>query len=217
MIEIRTGRSTMKLRLKLQESVNQKVCAGHGRCRYTFSLFWRDDLVNNTRKLTLAAMFLALGQVLPFITGQIPQIGAMLLPMHFPVFLCAFFCGPQAAAVIGFICPLLRGVLFGMPVLIPNGTAMAFELMTYGFVTGHVYRRFRTKTPAAVYTSLVCGMLAGRVVWGIAEVILLGLRGTGFTVQMFLAGAFLNALPGIIAQLILIPLIVNALASKTIQ
>lgn len=173
--------------------------------------------MKDIRKLTLAAMFLAVGQVLPFITGQIPQIGAMLLPMHFPVFLCAFFCGPQYAALIGFICPLLRGVLFGMPVLFPNGTAMAFELMTYGFVTGLMYRRFKTKTFAVILASLVGGMLAGRVVWGIAEVILLGMKGTGFTAQMFLAGAFLNALPGIILQLILIPLIVKILSSRTVQ
>ena len=173
--------------------------------------------MNNIRKLTLSALFLAIGQVLPFITGQIPQIGAMLLPMHFPVFLCAFFCVPQYAALIGFICPLLRGILFGMPALFPNGTAMAFELMTYGFVTGAVYARFREKTLAAVFISLIAGMLAGRIVWGIAQIILLGIRGNGFTVQMFLAGAFVNAVPGIIAQLILIPLIVKSLSAKNVH
>ena len=170
--------------------------------------------MNNIRKLTLSALFLAIGQILPVITGQIPQIGAMLLPMHFPVFLFAFFCGPQYAALIGFICPLLRGILFGMPVLFPNGTAMAFELMTYGFVTGAVYARFKEKSLAAVLISLIAGMLAGRIVWGIAQIILLGIRGNGFTVQMFLAGAFVNAVPGIIAQLILIPLIVRLLSAK---
>ena len=174
-------------------------------------------VLKDIRKLTLAAMFLAIGQVLPFITGQIPQIGAMLLPMHFPIFFCAFFCGPQYAALIGFICPLLRGVLFGMPVLFPNGTAMAFELMTYGFVTGMVYARFKEKTLAAVLISLVSGMLAGRAVWGIAEIILLGIRGTGFTLPMFLAGAFVNAMPGIIAQLILIPLIVRMFSAKRVS
>ena len=92
--------------------------------------------MNKNRKLTLAAMFLAIGQVLPFITGQIPQIGVMLSPMHFPVLLCGMACGWQYGGLVGFICPLLRGVLFGMPALFPNGTAMAFELMTYGCVTG---------------------------------------------------------------------------------
>ena len=167
--------------------------------------------MKDIRKLTLSAMFLALGQVLPFITGQIPEIGKMLSPMHYPVFLCAFFCGPKYAALIGFICPLLRGVLFGMPVLYPNGIAMAFELMTYGFITGTVYERFKEKNLKAVLISLVAGMLGGRAVWGIAELILLGVFGNGFTLEMFLAGAFVNAIPGIIAQIILIPLIVMAI------
>ena len=45
------------------------------------------------KNLTLAAMFLAAGLVLPFVTGQIPQIGSMLLPMHLPVLLCGLVCG----------------------------------------------------------------------------------------------------------------------------
>jgi hypothetical protein len=94
---------------------------------------------------------------------------------------------------------------------------MAFELMTYGFVTGAVYARFREKSLAAVLISLIAGMLAGRIVWGIAQITLLGIRGNGFTVQMFLAGAFVNAVPGIIAQLILIPLIVKSLSAKTVH
>jgi thiamine transporter ThiT len=167
--------------------------------------------MKDTRKLTLSAMFLALGQVLPFVTGQIPEIGKMLSTMHYPIFLCAFFCGPKYAALIGFICPLLRGVLFGMPVLYPNGIAMAFELTAYGFITGTVYEMFKEKSLKAVLVSLVLGMLGGRAVWGIAEMILLGVFGNGFTLEMFIAGAFANAMIGIIAQIILIPLIVMAI------
>jgi len=164
------------------------------------------------RKLTLAAMFLALGQVLPFITGQIPQIGSALLPMHFPIFLCAFFCGPRYAALVGFLCPLLRSVLFGMPVLFPTGIAMAFELCGYGLITGLVYRMGKPDSIAWIYVSLLAGMLGGRVIWGIAQTILMSTSGNeAFTFQMFLARGFANAMIGIIAQLILIPVIVKAL------
>ena len=45
--------------------------------------------------LILAALCMALGIVLPFFTGQIPQIGGMLLPMHLPVLLCGLLCGWQ--------------------------------------------------------------------------------------------------------------------------
>ncbi|MBP5245244.1 MAG: ECF transporter S component, partial [Clostridia bacterium] len=59
--------------------------------------------------------------------------------------------------------------------------------------------------------SIIAAMIAGRIVWGIAQVILLGLNGKPFTFAAFLAGAVTNAIPGIILQLILIPLVMLAL------
>lgn len=164
-----------------------------------------------TINLTLSAMFLALGLVLPFLTGQIPQIGNMMLPMHIPVLLCGLICGWQYGAVTGLVLPLLRYMVFGMPVLFPTGIAMAFELMTYGAVVGLLYSRSRWQCVVALYRSLITAMIAGRIVWGAVQIILLGITGSRFTVQMFLAGAFLNAIPGIIIQLILIPTVMVAL------
>ncbi|MGN1389834.1 MAG: ECF transporter S component [Bulleidia sp.] len=161
--------------------------------------------------LTLSAMFLALGLVLPFLVLQIPSIGAMLLPMHWPVFLAAYVCGGRYAALIGFLCPLLRSVLFGMPAMYPNAIAMAFELAAYGAVTGSIYHHSETKDLKAIYFSLVSGMLIGRIVWGIAETLLLGTGENHFTFQAFLAGGFISALPGILLQLILLPVLVNRL------
>lgn len=163
------------------------------------------------KTLTLSAMFLALGLVLPFFTGQIPQIGSMLLPMHLPVFLCGLICGWQYGAVVGFIVPLLRSVLFGMPPLFPTATSMAFELMTYGLVVGLLYSRSRWQCIRALYRCLLLAMLAGRAVWGVVQAVLLGLTGSALTLQVFMASAFLNAIPGIIIQLILIPAVMVAL------
>ena len=98
-----------------------------------------------TKKMTLSAMFLAIGMVLPFLTGQIPQVGNMMLPMHIPVLLCGLICGWQYGAVLGFVLPLLRYLVFGMPLLFPTGIAMAFERMTYGLVIGQVYSSSRWK------------------------------------------------------------------------
>ena len=92
-------------------------------------------------KLVYAAVCLALAMVLPLLIGQIPQIGQALSPMHIPVLLCGFLCGWPYGLAVGFIAPLLRGAVFGMPALMPNGISMAFELATYGFVTGILYRR----------------------------------------------------------------------------
>lgn len=166
---------------------------------------------NQIKNITLSAMFMAVGIVLPFFTGQIPQIGNMLLPMHIPVFLCGLICGWQYGAAVGFILPLMRSMLFTMPPLFPNATAMAFELLTYGLVAGLLYSRSRWQCVIALYRSIIAAMAAGRIVWGVVEIVLLGISGSAFTWEAFMAGAFLNAVPGIIVQLILIPVVMVAL------
>ena len=131
--------------------------------------------------------------------------------MHIPVLLCGFIVGWQYGAVIGFLLPIVRGILFGMPPLYPNAVAMAFEMATYGFVSGFLYSHAKWQCTKMLYVSLIAAMLAGRLVWAFAEVVLLGIGGNMFTWNMFVAGAFLNAIPGIIVQLVLIPLIMVAL------
>lgn len=165
----------------------------------------------SVQNLTLAALFLAAGLVLPFLTGQIPQIGSMLLPMHLPVLLCGLVCGWQYGALIGFVLPLLRFALFGMPPIFPTGIAMCFELAAYGFLAGWLWAHSRWKCVKALYACLFPAMIGGRVVWGVAEVILLGLSGSAFTWGAFIAGALLNAVPGIILQLLFIPAFMVAL------
>lgn len=164
-----------------------------------------------TYKLVLTALFLALCLVLPFVTGGIPTIGNMLLPMHIPVLLCGLLCGWPYGLVIGFVAPLLRSVLFGMPPIYPVALAMAFELAAYGLIIGLVYTALHKRGLAALYGSLLVAMVGGRLVWGVAEVVLLGMAGNAFTLQAFLSGALLTAVPGIVLQLVLIPAVVVAL------
>lgn len=165
---------------------------------------------NNTKKLVLSGLFIALGLLLPFLTGQIPQIGNMLSPMHIPVFLCGLICGAPWGAVVGLILPPLRFLLFQMPPLYPIGVAMAFEMATYGLVCGLLYKRL-SHNLKGIYVSLIAAMVSGRVVWGIVRAVLAGIAGTPFGMQAFLAGAITTAIPGIILHLILVPLIVEGL------
>ena len=162
------------------------------------------------RKLTYSALLLAVAMVLPFLTGQIPEIGSMLCPMHIPVLLCGFLCGWQWGLAVGFIAPLLRSVLFGVPAMFPGAVAMAFELAVYGAVSGLLYRLL-PRRKWSVYAALLIAMIAGRIVWGIVRLILAGLSGKSFTWALFLAGAFTNALPGIILHILLIPVLVLVL------
>ncbi len=160
--------------------------------------------------LALAAMFLALGLVLPFVTGQIPQIGNMLLPMHIPVLLCGLICGWQYGGLVGLICPLLRSALFSAPPM-PMAIGMAFELCAYGVIVGWLYGHSKWKCVFSLYRSLILAMIGGRVVWGVARVIMIGAMHVPFGWEAFISGALLTAIPGIVLQLILIPVIMVAL------
>ncbi len=170
----------------------------------------RKQITNNqSRMLSASAMCLAMCLVLPFLTGQIPQIGSALCPMHLPVLLAGFLCGPWWALTVGITAPLLRHLLFAMPPL-PTAIAMSFELAAYGAVCGGLYRRLPHNL-AGIYGALTTAMLMGRVLWGAVMMVITGISGGSFTWGMFLAGAFTSALPGILLQLILIPVIVSAM------
>ncbi len=172
------------------------------------------------KKITLTAVFLSIGLVLPFLTGQIPEIGERLLPLHIPVFLCSLICGWQYGAVCGLILPLLRSLIFGLPELYPSAFSMAFELPAYAIICGLIYMCFKKKNLIAIYVSLVSAMLGGRVVYAIVQAFILGLGEDGLTLTIFITKAFVKPFPGIILQLILVPSIVftlNKLKFKQIK
>ncbi len=164
----------------------------------------------NAKKITYSAVCLALAMVLPFISGQIPQIGNMLGLIHIPIFLCGFLCGWKWGLAVGFIAPILRSLIFASPAMIPGGVSMAFELAAYGFFSGLLYRVFPKRIPF-IYLTLIISMLCGRIVWGIVRLTVAGLTQTDFPMSLFIAGAITNCLPGIALHIILVPLTVMAL------
>lgn len=170
----------------------------------------RQTAAGKIQKMVTAAMLLAVGMVLPFLTGQIPQIGIMMLPMHLPVLVCGLICGWQYGGMVGFILPLLRYACFGAPPM-PNGIAMAFELAAYGAIVGFLYNRSKWQCIISLYRSLLIAMVGGRIIWGAVRLLLLGISGNEFSWNIFMAGAFLDAIPGIILQLVFIPALMVAL------
>ena len=169
--------------------------------------------MKTTKTLVLAALFLALALVLPFLTGQIPEIGSMLCPMHIPALLCGFFCGWPWGLAVGLTAPVLRSLIFGMPPMYPVAVCMSVELAAYGAVSGFLYSKL-PRTKASIYISLLTAMAAGRLVWGIARFLCAGLNPSIFGLAAFWAGAVTTALPGIIVQILLIPILVMALEKR---
>ena len=134
-------------------------------------------------------MFLAIGIILPFFTGQIPQVGSMLLPMHIPVFLCGLICGWKYGMAVGLILPIMRSMLFMMPPMFPTAIAMAFELAAYGLISGFLYANARWHCIKSLCRCMAAAMIGGRIVWGIAMLLLIGAGTDGFTAKAFVLGA----------------------------
>jgi predicted membrane protein len=161
--------------------------------------------MTRTKKLTISGLLIALGIILPFVTAQVPAFGQALLPMHFPAIIAGFVLGPVYGAAIGFIIPLLRFVLVGMPAM-PFALIMAVELFVYGLITG-LLKPVNTDL-AKTYFALLVAMFLGRVAWGVMMLIL---TEAPVTVAFVVANTFTSSLVGIIIQLVTIPLIVNAI------
>ncbi|MBR4458777.1 MAG: ECF transporter S component [Clostridia bacterium] len=163
------------------------------------------------RRMVYAALYLAIAMVLPLIILRIPEIGKALSPMHIPVLLCGFMCGWPWGMAVGFIAPILASAAAVMPQpLIPNALAMSLEMAVYGAMTGWLYTHLPNKK-WALYATLVSAMLVGRLVWGVSRAVLSGLAQTPFGFEAFIAGAFVNAVPGIILHIALIPVLVMAM------
>lgn len=165
--------------------------------------------MKNLKKLTVTALCLALCVVLPLAFHLIPEGGSLFSPMHIPVFICGLACGPLWGLVCGILGPALSSMITGMPnaAYLPP---MLVELASYGVITGSMMGFVRTgRLYGDLYISLIAAMLIGRVLAGLARGLIFA-KGA-FTVSMWFAGYFVSGVPGIIAHLILVPLLCSAL------
>lgn len=170
------------------------------------------------KKISFFIIMLAIGWVLPLITMQIPDIGNMLCPMHIPVMICGLILGPWYGILLGFSLPLTRTLIFGMPVLFPSSISMAFELATYGLVSGLLYYYLNKinhkKLYLNLYVTLISSMIIGRIIYGIVRYLCSLFMEHRFTLNLFLTDSVLNSWPGVLIQLAMIPVLIVTV-SKT--
>jgi hypothetical protein len=163
-----------------------------------------------TSYLIMALICLAISVVLPMLTDQVPRFGQGLRPMHIPVLIAGFACGPVIGFVVGLAAPILNLLIHGAPALMQAGFAMSLELATYGLIAGLLYSQLPRKT-GNIYVSLITAMIVGRIVWGASMIALSSRDGLDFTYQMFITYAFIDAMPAILFHIVLIPAVVIAL------
>lgn len=167
-----------------------------------------------TKKLVLAGLFIALGIILPIAFHTIEGAGSVFLPMHIPVLISGFFLDWPFALAVGMLTPLLSSTITGMPPVFPAMVFMIFELATYGVIVSLFYRKLEKNTYVSLISSMICGRLvSGFVVW---------ILGTFFAAQLpgpilFIKGAIVKGIPGIIIQLILIPIIIMAIEKSNLN
>ena len=162
---------------------------------------------NKIKQLTLAAMCLSIGVIMPQALHAIPDAGNMFLPMHIPTMLCGFLCGPIFGLLVGLLSPLLSHFVFSMPPVIMLGQ-MIVELGVYGFVIGFLNQKINIKKKVIKqYFILIIAMVMGRVVYGVLNALLF--KAGNYSFSIWLTAAFITGLPGIIVQLIFVPILVD--------
>lgn len=170
--------------------------------------------MKQVKYLVTTALCIALGVALPIALHAVPNAGSILLPMHIPVLLCGLICGPIYGLASGILTPLLSSLITSMPpmAILPS---MICELAVYGLIAGILIRVIKTKSNLAnLYISLVGAMLIGRVVYGALNALIF--QAGEYSLQIWLTGAFVTALPGIIIQLLILPVLVFALQKSKI-
>ena len=157
--------------------------------------------MKQTKNLVIAGLCIALALVLPMAFHAIPNAGSIFLPMHIPVLLCGLACGVLS--------PLLSSLATGMPpaAMLPS---MLCELAMYGLMSGLLFRLVKTKSFLAnTYVSLIGAMICGRVFYGVLNAVIF--KAGAYSMQLWMSAAFITAVPGIVIQLVVIPLILVAL------
>ncbi len=164
--------------------------------------------LSSVKKLVFSALCSALCVVLPMLFHFIPNAGTIFLPMHIPVLLCGMLCGWPYGLSCGLLGPLLSSLLTKMPsmAVLPS---MMLECAVYGAVSGLLMQLLGDKKLThRLYGSLIPAMLLGRIVSGIAKALIFS---PGLSFSAWLTASFVTALPGIITQLVLLPLLLCAL------
>lgn len=160
------------------------------------------------KKLVFTAVCAALCVVLPMAFHAVQNAGMIFLPMHIPVLLCGLMCGWPFGLISGLLGPVLSSLLTGMPpaAMLPS---MMVECAAYGCVTGLMMKVVHTKKSFAdLYISMVTAMIAGRVLAGFAKALIFA---PGTLPFAWVTTSLITGIPGIVIQLILIPLVIFTL------
>lgn len=167
---------------------------------------------NSTKQLVTSGIFVAIGLILPMVFHGMGGAGPVFLPMHIPVIMAGFFLSAPYALLVGIVTPILSALLTGMPPMFPVLPYMLVELAIYGVVTSLLSRKYKLNVYVSLIGAMICGRIAsGMMVWILATFFMVGLPSP----FLFIKGAVVTGIPGILIQLVFIPLVVIGVNKHT--
>ena len=161
----------------------------------------------NTKKMVFGAVCIAFGLVLPVVFHLFGAAGAVFLPMHIPVLLAGFCLGRRGGVLVGVLTPFLSSMLTSMPPLFPVMPIMVVELSVYGLAAGYFYQSLKMNTYAALALTLTCGRIAAML----GAFLLMTVLKVKLSPLIYVTGALITGLPGIIIQFLVMPILVMSL------
>ncbi len=162
---------------------------------------------STTKLIVRSALFLALAVLFPIVFHQFGLAGRVFNPMHIPVLLAGFICGPVGGAIVGILAPAISFMITGMP---PSYAVplMSLELPIYGLIAGLAYVRLKMN----IYIALLAAIILGRLAFALGLLILGLFIELPYGIETYFKVVLITGLPGTLIQLVFIPPIVAALA-----
>ncbi len=160
-----------------------------------------------TKDLTISALFIALGVILPMFTHYVAA-GNIILPMHIPVLIAGLILKPRYALIVGTLTPIVSSVLTQMPPIFPMLPIMVFELAAYALIASILKHKYNL----SIYIILIISMICGRIIAAlVAQVLIVGFNAPFENGLAFITAAITTGYIGIIIQILIIPPIVKTI------
>ena len=155
-----------------------------------------------------AVVLIAAGVILPYFVHAFGASPRVLMPMHFPVLIAGVLLSPLAAALVGLLTPAISMGLTGYPTS-AQVMRMMPELAAYAAVTSVMLRLLplwpglseRAGRIAAIAVAVLVAVIVGRLVYIAFYALTVGPE----SLRFFSAVLVSPAVPGIIAQLVIVP------------
>ena len=158
--------------------------------------------IKQNRNVRLSIALSLLGVIFSYVFHNVGGLGRVFLPMHVFVMIGAYILSPFYAISIAALIPIMSSIITGMPIIYPILPILIVELFTYTLIIVSLKKK-------GLYLSFILAMIGGRVAATFTVLLLVEIMGLGMHPIRYIESSIITGLPGIIFQIIIIPMIVT--------